>query len=163
MAGPREVALALSLARRRGDDLVVRVQLPTGQPPAAGSELLLRRHGVELTAAAEVVAAPRGCVVAGTFTGPVGEPGSSTSWRLHLRSGSRTQRIGAFVRLPADGPVALLWGDPAGPTGTAAPSTARAAGARAGALADRELAVLPTDRALRLRGALRSAGRRVLR
>jgi hypothetical protein len=151
--------LPLSYAARVGGTLHVELELPkVAQALGEGAQLRARSRGRVLTAPLRAVDRAGVGVVTADLPAADLAPGS---WRLQLRPGQGRglQDVRAFVLVPADGPVALLSGEPE--PAQAAPRRTHRLGAVAGSVLDAAVAQLDPSTAERTRTRLRSLARRL--
>ena len=155
--------LPLTYAARLGGTLHVQLELPkVAETLGAGAQLRLRGKGRVVSGPVRVV--DQGGVAVLSADLPTAEL-SPGSWRLSVSTGvggaegSAFQNVRAFVVVPADGPVALLAGQPE--SVPPAPRRGRRLGALAGSVLDAAVAQLEPDTADRTRARLRSLARRL--
>jgi hypothetical protein len=151
--------LPLSYAARLGGTLHVELELPKAADGLLdGARLRARSKGRVLTAEARVVDRAGVAVISADLPATELTPGS---WRLQLSAAESRgfQPVRAFVLVPADGPIALLFGEPE-PAQTA-PRRTRRLGTLAGSVLDAAVAQLDPDTADRTRTRLRQLARRL--
>jgi hypothetical protein len=155
--------LPLTYAARVGGSVHVELELPkVAEALGEGAQLRARSKGRVLTAPLHAVDRAGVGVVSADLPAADLAPGS---WRLQLRpaEGKGFQGVRAFVLVPADGPIALLAGEPEPAQAPPRRSSRLSSrfGAVAGSVLDAAVAQLDPNTAERTRTRLRQLARRL--